>query len=245
MESVQKIVGEDVFDAINSLIEEKTLIRIQLRDRDNERLTVISDLRKIDNKPFFQIDLTEGMQEFNEDGEDEGNAEDLKFIVEFSGKDRLTYRFTAEKAIWIGKNIWAQFPECIHRIQKRSNFRIRAPQGSKILFTIDDKNHRLNVDNISLGGAFVYFQGRLNRADLYNGLEAGNRFCKVSLAIPTGAKITRINIRDCFVTRVEKNPAKGHYGIGLQFSTISKQEKRVLTDVIYTLQREYLKRRLK
>jgi c-di-GMP-binding flagellar brake protein YcgR len=65
------------------------------------------------------------------------------------------------------------------------------------------------------------------------------------MVIPKEDKPTEILVRRSRIARVVREPDKRLLAYGIEFLEIEREEKARLTRIIYDLQREFLKRRLK
>jgi hypothetical protein len=222
------------------LIEDNTLIRINFKASETERICVINSQRRIADGPYFQIDIPEEMAV--PDKEDEWKVE---MAFDFMGRDRLNYSFTASGAIISGNKLWIKVPAQIERIQQRNNFRIDTPRRSVLDLSYREKRYSLILENISLGGAFGRVRKSLKSGLVRLPVQVDSTIENLRLVIPTDDKPTEILIRLSRIARIVKDPDKRLLAYGIEFLEIGREEKARLTRIIYDLQRRFLKHRLK
>jgi hypothetical protein len=235
-----KIEGDAVVDIITALIEDSTLIRIKFKVSEEVRICIINSLRRIAGSPYFQIDMPEDIS--IPEAADEWKI-DMDF--DFMGRDRLNYSFTATGGIISGKKVWIKVPSQIERIQQRNNFRIKTPKRSILKFSIQEQDHSLILENISLGGAFGRARRSLKTRSTRSPLQMDTLIEDLRLVIPQEDDSTKILVRQSRIARVVREPDKRLLAYGIEFLEIEREEKARLTRIIYDLQRQFLKHRLK
>jgi c-di-GMP-binding flagellar brake protein YcgR len=98
--------------------------------------------------------------------------------------------------------------------------------------------------NISIGGSLAaWVQTRTDMPE-NSPLAVAQRLEDVTLVFPAEILQRPIQIETLEIKRVEKKSQQSRYELGLEFYKISNSEKRRLTDLIYELQRQYLRHRL-
>ena len=234
MDSYEKIEGLKLLDIFTSLYKNQTLLKIYLFGSDYEQLTVITKLDTKTKQPFFQIDVPEGLHSaLNEKQTDQ-------LCFEFTGEDRLTYKFETHLDVVEENKLILNIPEGLRRYQFRHNFRIKAPRGAHLLVTLDKTDVRMTIDNISLGGAFCLC---LNK---YKTLVEANPFIiDATLLFTFMDQSVEVSIATAECRRMEPVIQPKKFGVAYEFVKISKEANRLLTQQIYELQREILQGRQK
>jgi hypothetical protein len=240
MSHTDKIEGDAIFDVIAALIEDNTLIRIKTADGSQEGIGIINSQRAISNISHFQIELPDTITLPEE--RDEWEAE---LTFDFMGRDSLNYSFTATGGILMGDKLWVRHPIHIVRIQQRNNFRIDTPKKAFLEVTLGARQYRLILENISLGGAFCRARRSLKSGLTPLPAKIDAQIEDLRLVIPMDGSPIEIFVQRCRVARVVKDPEQRLLGYGIEFLEISRQEKTRLTRIIYDLQRQFLKHRLK
>lgn len=238
MINIESIQGKTRFAVLEQLKKNKTLIQLRLLGGEYERLTVITDIRIIKNTSFFIIDYPEGFKEAVT------YLDAWKFQFEFKGEDKLPYTFKTSGGQILEDGVWLEFPEIIERKQKRKHFRIDVPPGTKIHLKVGSIKREIDVINVSLGGILAVLV-RLKKEDKKKAiLKAGKTLKHIQLEFPSTEEERRVYIKKARVIRTEKNPQTNRYQYAIQFTGIEKDEENALTQHIYHLQREFLKKRI-
>lgn len=233
MSSFEKISDEKVADLIQALIRKQTLVKVAVPNGDFEQLTVITATRSDGGQRAFQIDPPKGLHAALRQ-----NSCDV-LLFEFSTDNRLPHRF--ESSIKeSGEEFWLHFPEHIQRFQLRNNFRIKAPANVHATGFINETKVTMTVDNISLGGLFCHCPNT-DKPLIYLGLKMQN----LDLVFSFGGERQMLTISRAAVRRVEGRTRPKHFGVAFEFLHMKAEAKKRLTQIIYDLQRDFLKNRLK
>ena len=239
MSETEKIEGRSVVSLLEALKHDGAPLKVFLTDKDFGHPNRIVDIRTKNNKSYFLID-------YAPDFEDAVLSEDGGHIdFEFTDKDNIKYGFrTSGMKIFKGK-IWLRLPQWIERKQRRKQFRISVPAGSKIFFHLNNQRCELKLIDISLGGSLGILAGVPNhRSQDQNPLHV-KHLKKVELFFPREDKNVRVIIDYCEVKRVGRNPATNQYEYGLEFIEIDNSNTKKLTDLVFRFQREFLRKRLR
>jgi c-di-GMP-binding flagellar brake protein YcgR len=238
MAESEKIRGSGITNLFEELLQRKTLLKLILVDTDFEHHTVVTALRPKKNDPHFIIDTPEGFEEAAVD------IDIWHIRFEFTEKDNIKYVFTTIGGQIADNQIYIKLPEKVERKQRRRLFRINAPAGTKLCFSIHVARHELEVIDISLGGslaALVQTDSRVRHNPPFPDIHA---LKDVELVFPAGISRQPIRVKTAQIKRMKKNPETARYEMALEFNEISKHDESLLTDLIYRLQRQYLRKRL-
>ncbi len=238
-EQPEKIQGKNIFDILQQAKIDRTLINLHLTGSKYENLTVITDIRVKNNNPFFSIDYTKGFKEAVVD------LDACKLKFKFIGKDNIHYKFSTSGAQISHNNnkIWIKFPGAIERMQRRKNFRIDAPISTIIFYKENSTEHKINVTNISAGGAHGAVAYVDNKTQKELAWEAGKILRDLELVFQSKKNAT-VYIKEASVIRLHKHTQKKQYNFAINFSDISQNEKNILIELIYKFQRESLRKRV-
>jgi hypothetical protein len=231
MAESEKIRGSGITSIFEELRQRKTLLKLILVDTDFEHLALVTGLRRKESGPHFIIDTPQGFKEAAAD------IDIWHIRFEFTGKDNINYVFTTIGGQFAG-------PEEVQRRQRRKLFRINAPAGTKLCFSIHVTRHELEVIDLSLGGslaALVQTDSHVQHKPPFPDTRA---LKDVELVFPAGISRQPIKIKTARIKRVKKNPETTHYEMALEFNEISKSNERLLNDLIYRFQRQSLRKRL-
>ncbi len=238
MAESEKISGDGVTRIFEELLQRKTLLKLILLDTDFQHLAIVTALTTLKTGPSFIIDTPEGFREAA------ANIDTWHIRFEFTGQDNIKYIFKTIGGEITDDQIKIKLPEAVERKQRRKLFRINAPAGTILCFTINVMRYELEVIDISLGGSLA----ALVQADshVYQGppFPDIDKLKDVELVFPVGICRKPIKIKTAEIKRTKKNPEAPRYEMALEFAEISKRHERLLTDLIYRLQGQYLRKRL-
>ncbi|MBI5552168.1 MAG: PilZ domain-containing protein [Desulfobacterales bacterium] len=236
-----KLQEQKLFDLFNYLIDKRVIISMQLMGTDFERLTCVTKVRRESDGPWLQIDMPEGFQA----AATRFGVGALNLRFNFNGPDQLEYIFTTRGGFVKGRDLHLPFPEYVERIQRRKNFRMPTPIGTKMMFRTERGPAVLGVINISLGGIF----GALVKPaakDLQGSLlTMGQDIQHAGIVVPADSETEEliIIIHKMEVRRIEHDPERNIYRYAFEFKDILANETKKLTQAIYYFQRVFLQRR--
>ena len=239
MDTQNTIQGKKRRAVFEQLLKENTLIKMHIPKLGYEKLTMVIDIRRNDNEPFFIIDPPNDFQE---------NVPDLtqkKIHFEFNFKEGVRYAFTSVGGMILENEIWVVFPEFIERIQRRKDFRLEFPKGSRIRFHLESIAHEMDLINLSMGGAYAEISMNKDGEEKVPYLESGNTVHDIVLCAPSEEGNLEVNIKKASIMRVEKIKTGKRYKLGIQFIEIDGTEVKTLKKLIYDSQRSFLQNRLK
>lgn len=239
MSEIEKIEGQRILRLIEELQQEGTPLKLHLPDRGYDHLTSVVDIRTQKQDCFFLIQYAQGL-------EDIILKTDRRSIdFEFTGKDNIKYVFrTRVTRIFNGK-VWLKLPQVVTREQRRKQFRISAPTGSKLFFRLDTRRYELEVVDISVGGSLGILGGAPDTAIQDRNLLQVKHLEDVELVFPPASENLRVIIHRCEVKRLGRNPVTNQYEYGLEFQEIDQANTKKLNNLVYRFQREFLRRRLR
>ena len=226
----ENLRGKDALNLIEQVQRDRTLINMRLRKSGIELLTLIDDIETSKKGGVFAVDLTADMKV----GLDSANYDSLEF--EFLDSNKVPCGFTAHAAEITFDRLWVMLPDVIHREQKREHFRVEAPLSARLCFTKDTVNYMLNVSNISMGGILVTLRIGANRDRI---LTVGERIQDIQLAFPSDS----VQIREAVVAWKEEGVVGRSIHFGIQFTGMRIDQRRILKEILYDLQRAFLARR--
>lgn len=233
MSDFETISGDKAASLIERLKQSKVLVKVSVPKTDYGQLTVITDIAQHGGDQCFQIDPPQGFQSALD------QSADKKLLFEFSSSNRLPHRFeTIAKAL--DQETWFRFPDQIQRYQLRDNFRIKAPADACVTVDIEDTPVKMAVDNISLGGLFCHCPNSAKKS-----VEVGLKLIKLKLEIQFDGERRAVTIARAVVRRFDGRTKPKHFGVAFEFLSLKNEERKRLTQIIYDLQREQLRSRLK
>jgi c-di-GMP-binding flagellar brake protein YcgR len=233
----ENIKGGKITKAFEKLLQNKTLLTIALDNSNYEHLTRVTSLTTRNKTPYFTIDPPEGFAEAVAD------IGPWYIHFEFTGSDKVKYRFKTIDGEMKGRQIFIKAPRKIERLQRRRLFRIEAPKGTRLCFTLHAVQYELRVINISLGGSLSAVV-QTNRQGSAPPLTPAQVLTEVELIFPQNLKRQPVKIKTVQIKRMKKNPETTHVEVAFEFYELSKGNEILLNDLIYRLQRQYLRKRL-
>ena len=234
MQEYNTIESPKLQSVLQEVAEEQTLMRVHITGHDYERLTLITDMRNDAGVDLFCIDMPDGLPEALK------KKPTTRLHFEFTGKDRLPYKFESEIKQVSAREVLLSFPDVIFRYQARNDFRIRTPGKTEIITDMEGTTIRLSVQNISLGGAFCHCRNHHKTV-----VETCQEIVNAALLFTLNDECVEVKIKKIELRRIEPLHRPKHFGVAYEFTEMKADTKRQLTQLIYELQREFLQNRLK
>lgn len=234
-----KIQGPKLDVLFEALIKGKTIISMQVVGKDFQRLTCVTSIEHTPNGNYLMVDRPEGFSQAV------GNDESMKLLFNFNGTDHLEYMFGTSGGSVNGRELKIPFPEHVERLQRRKNFRIDTLPGTKLVFASSKLKGRIDLINISLGGAFGVLI-KHNQKDLRGSLfKKDQRLYRVHIVFPGHKTMDEqlVVIKKAQVRRIEHDKERKLYKYAFEFMTVDKDNAQKLTQAIYHIQRHFLKNR--
>jgi c-di-GMP-binding flagellar brake protein YcgR len=238
MEQAETIRHKHRFYIFEQLQTDRTLVNMHVLDQQYERLTIVTDIRLEKGIPFFQIDCPADFKKHLTVGDN------YRIHFEFIGNDNLKYSFMVTDIRMIRDEICFKFPEVIHRLQNRKNFRITPLLGAKICLREGSNKQEMSMIDLSLGGVLGTFDGVGHRFKNSPIFTVGHNLKNIELTFPREDKAVSVRIKEAVVKRTGKNPETGRDLCAFQFIDIPKSQKKKLIKLIYEIQRDCLRRRV-
>ena len=237
MAKADKITGEKIWETLSQAKDNNTYIEVRFPKVDEGELTVISEIRHTKEISCLVFDKPRHLTP-----SDNGNKNE-KVEFQYNGEDNILYSFSVPYYRLFSHEMLIDFPEVIYRHQRRRAFRLDVPNGTRIVFEKNGKAHKLIVSNISLGGSFgslIFFQKEDSDEVILNN---GEKISNVELYVPTLLNSNPIHIQSAKILRRERDDL-GNIQYAIQFTSIDRQEEKILTGIIYDIQRQFLKNRV-
>lgn len=238
MIDIDKVQGKKIIELLKELKEKKIFIKLRIKGKNYERLTLLTEVRKKLGRSYFHIGAPEDYRDVI------SGLDEVKLDFEFTGHDHLTYSFTATGGEMIDDEVKVPCPDHISRNQRRQNFRLEAPIGSTIDFTVNETKYREKLIDISLGGALVALI-RIEKSQKDLPFKVGDKLSDIDMIFPAGDEKFNITVKSANVVRFDKKVSKSGTGCGLQFVDVEDRQLEHLTEFIYTEQRRSLRNRVR
>jgi len=234
-----KIQGKRLSELLRYLIEQKTILSVRMEGTDYERLTYILDICETASGKHLIIDLPEGFKRVA------GTMSPWQLSFDFNGPDELEYLFSVTGGEFHAQGVRIPCPEHIERIQRRKNFRIMTPAGTRMVITTPTLKGLMDLINISLGGAY----GSMAKHNLKNArepfLKVGERIYNLGISFPEDNVMPEqiIVIKEAQIHRIDHDMEYNRYKYAFEFINIESDQLKKLTQTIYRIQRQFLVRR--
>jgi c-di-GMP-binding flagellar brake protein YcgR len=239
MRENEKIQGEGILRLFEELLQEGIPLKLHLSDNDRKHLTGVTGLGNRNKLPCFLIDCPANFPQAD------AEIHSLHLDFEFTGKDKLKYFFNTVGGEFFRDKLRIPLPQVIVRKQRRKLFRIDAPSGTKLYFTLNATRYELKVIDISLGGSLGILVDVKNN-DLRDPILPKATVLKdIELLFPPENKNVKVTVERAEVKRRGKNPLTNQYTYGIEFLKLNPADEKNLTDLIYRIQREFLRKRLR
>lgn len=234
MATFENLDGEKLLSVFQLLVKQQTFIKVYIPRVKYESLTIVTDAQVNGRQQMFQIDVPEGLHAAIEE------SGSKKLLFEFTSDDKVIHRFTSDIVTVGEKNISMLYPLVIQRHQQRDNFRIKTPLDSSATLWLEGAMVRMDIDNVSLGGAYCYCPNRY-KAAMHQGLELTG----MELTFTLRNQCSLVMIQKAAIKRVESGHRPKRFGIAFEFIKINRDNRKLLVQLIYELQRFYLQNRTK
>jgi hypothetical protein len=233
-----KVQGQKLVDLFTQLIEKKMIISMNVVGAGFDRLTCINEIMEDGNGYHLIVDPPD-------DFEEAAAVKDLWHLrFNFNGPDRLEYIFSTRGGEFCSQGLKIPFPEHVERLQRRRNFRVNTEIGTKLHFKLKKLEGVMDVINVSLGGVYgvlVHHNFKFMRGPV---LKMDQQVYDTRIVFPGDQDQPgdTVFVKRMEVKRVEHDQDRGYYRFAFAFKDVEKQELNRLTQVIYDLQRRYLRR---
>ncbi len=229
---------EFIDKALTELRRQRTLVKMQMTREDFECLTMITGVRKKDNIEYFVIDYPAEFEEISD-----GSKQ--KVLFEFTDPDKQHFVFETVLQEKVEGEIWVRRPERLERLQRRKNFRIDVPEGTHIRVRGGAAEFERQVLDVSLGGTLIVIALEKEDQQMPSILGVGDELMNLELIFPfdQGGKVVRVQKAE--VVRLEGDGSDGLHQCAMEFTKIRMGDEKSLTEIIYNVQRQFLRERLK
>jgi len=240
MAEIEKIRGSLILKLLTELQQDKTPLKIGWTDDDKGYCIQVADIRKRKRKLHFQVNFQEDFLKTW------ASATPSRLQFEFTDKENIKYVFETGPGELSRKALWIAFPEFISRHQRRSLFRLNAPPGTRLFFSINNVRYKLLVIDVSLGGTMGVLVSMTKRMEYELTLHKAQTLKNVDLVFPSQKQQEQdstVRITSCQIKRNKRNPMTQKLECAMEFMEIDEDEQKKLTQLFYRWQREYLRRR--
>ncbi|CAB1059669.1 hypothetical protein D1BOALGB6SA_4431 [Olavius sp. associated proteobacterium Delta 1] len=240
MANIEKIQGGALLQLFTELQMDEIPLKMLLTHGGEIHLRCITDIRKRKKTIRFLVHSAEDYRKLSQE------ADQSRLRFEFSDKENIKYVFETNTWEFSRKMIQVRFPDFVHRYQRRKLFRLEAPHGTRLYFTVNDKRYKLLVINISLGGTLGVLVSLTQQMEQelkpYNSKMLEN----AELIFPSKDHKkagSTVNIKRCQIKRQERNPITNKFECAIEFKEVSEADRKNFANLFYMWQRDYLRKR--
>ena len=228
--SAEIIQGMKVGETLQSLILSGQMCKMEVSRTPYCWLTLLTEVREDPHGNLLLIDRVPGFEKAL------SASRRQEVLVEYLENNNVPCNFISRVVRVDTQGIWVEWPEKIHRIQRRKYFRLKAPVGTEIVFYVDPEvEERGTVRDYSLGGAAVLIGKEVI-------LKPGDELKGLHLRIPEGEDRLDIPIPLAVVRRVQADFFHGNTLYALEFLEYSEATKKTFNQHIFEKQRTLLRR---
>ena len=239
MTGAEKIQDKKLFRIMEQLIKEKIMLSMRLVGRNYQRLTIITRILKDKKAPSFAIDPP---RDFKRTIAKLGSWE---IHFNFRGSDNLEYIFATSGGFFSDNEPQIPFPKYIERLQRRRDFRLSVPAGTKLYFDLDRIRREIDLMNISIGGSLGVLKTSIGRDKKKTILQKEDHLENIEIVFLSNKNNIeqKLHVNKAIVRRAEYDPKKHADIYAFEFESIDKDQEKTLIEFIFNLQRSFLRRK--
>ena len=229
--------GAAVLKIFNRVVQQRILVRMAMADHPVGGLTLISSVRDTASPPMYLVDALGGLEEALV------STERPTFSFEFTDPEGMLYRFQVKGGWLAAEGLWLPVPERVARIQRRKDFRLTVLPGTRILYDTQTAHGVIKVIDISLGGSLGALVRLRATGRTGTFLKEGGVLENLHLEIPIEETTRNVRIGKARIRRIIQPTGSVRPRCALEFLQIDADQKKLLVETVYALQRIYLQNR--
>jgi len=228
MNEPSEIIKDDsLTQMLRDWIESKRVCRMEIPDTGYGWFTVLSGFEREKDTDFLAIDPIAGLEKLL------SSAGSREVSFQFLEKDGVRCFFKTRIVRVLSNKIRAELPKVIHRLQKRSFFRIDALSGTEMSFHLcPEREEKAKVKDYSIGGVSFFIEDGV-------GLEVNERITEIRLGLPQRKGLNWVHIPAAVIKRIEKD-VQGREVCALEFLEVAERTKEQLWNNMLETQRRTL-----
>jgi c-di-GMP-binding flagellar brake protein YcgR len=182
---------KSIFHTIQSLIDNRVLGKMEIPDTRHRWVTTVLKKRKIKPSSFIILENIEGFESIL------SSYPNQEVSLEFMTKGGVPCRFRTKIVEFYPKEILAELPSEVYRIQKRRYLRTEAPPGTEITFHRKPSGEeKAKVVNFCEGGAAFFVKKDVT-------FDVGDVLVDVYLNVPKRPERLSFHIPRAVVRRIK------------------------------------------
>jgi hypothetical protein len=232
-QTTQLIQGEEVPLVLQTTIQSRQRVRMEIPGTAYSWITLLLGLEGGPGGPWLIIDQVAG---FDQALRISGNQ---TIGVSFFDRAGVPFNFSTEIHLSQPKEIYAELPRTILRVQRRAFYRISAPLGMEIMIRdLVLREHKARIKDYSTGG--VAFYKELHE-HWFKELSVNVQLRDNALLIPLGEETLTIPIPLAEIKRIEDYPPNTIQG-ALEFLKMPESSRSQLERLIFEQQRRIIQK---
>jgi hypothetical protein len=239
MTGAEKIQDKKLFRLMEQLRQEKTMLSMRIVGQNYQRLTMITRILKDKNTSVFTIDPP---RDFKSTITKLGIWE---IHFNFRGPDNLEYVFATFGGNYFEDEARIPFPRYIERLQRRRYFRLSVPAGTKLYFELEENRYEIDLLNISTRGTLGSLNTLTGSDQKEPILKKDDHLKKIEIVFPSDKNNSgnKLTVNKAIVRRAEHHPSRQVDIYAFEFESIDKDQEKVLIEIIFNLQRLFLRKK--
>jgi c-di-GMP-binding flagellar brake protein YcgR len=224
------ITGWQVRNGLQSLIDSRHPCKVKIPHTPFCWDAWIAEIHPPENSDCLFIDGVGGFEQALPP------SQDRKITLEYSDAQVFFCRFHTWVMKTSPRGIWVEWPEVIYRMQRRAFHRMKAQEGTEIIFSLGaEKKVRAGVRDYSQGGLAFTTEEDLD-------LKPDDHLQELSLRIPEEENWLTVEIPLAVVRRVEPSAQGGRNLYALEFIELGEMAKKLFGKHISETQRLLLRK---
>ncbi len=221
-----------VIDSLRPLIDSRVVCNMQILRTNLSWITLLLEIRRNEDEYHLLIDRVAGFETALL------KSPEKQVSLEFMDKGGVPSQFQTKVIACHPKEILAELPRAIYRIQRRQYFRIDALLGTEITFMTGSSTERqkAKVKNYSAGGIAFFMEKEFR-------FGVGDTLTNIDLNIPEGERLISFRIPKALIRRMTSNsPYSGKAICAIEFIEISGQTRNGIISHIFKQERVVIQR---
>ena len=224
------ILGKRAFDLLRYIIDSRGRCKVSIPDTPLSWTTLLLAAEKEGSADLL---LIEGNPDLREALSSSGKGE---VLLEYSDENGVLCHFLVEVIRTSPERVWGKLPAVIYRVQRRMFFRVKAQEGTEIVFALEPGiEARGGVRDYSLGGVAFWSEKPLP-------LKTEDLVEDLCLRIPEKGTWFEVFIYGAVVRRVEPGTRQGKSLYALELLGMSRKTRRTFASHILGRKRMLLRK---
>jgi PilZ domain len=224
------ILGRRALDLLRYIIDSRGPCKVSIPETPLSWTTL---LVAVEREGSADLLLIQGNPELREALSLSGKGE---VLLEYSDENGVLCHFMVEVIRTSPERVWGKLPAVIYRVQRRMFFRVKAQEGTEIVFTLEPgKEVRGGVRDYSLGGVAFWSEEPLP-------LKTEDLVEDLCLRIPEKGTWFEVFIYGAVVRRVEPGTRQGKSLYALELLGMSRKTRRTFASHILGKRRMLLRK---